>query len=376
MHGAFIYWVVVSAVGLPFVMIYLAYRRILFSKRVTVQQVMARRGVLQSYLKAFDRTAPDTTETQEKIVKLIFNLYYSTGSYLFGIAMNLMVSIAVTACIGVWVGLPLNLPTQLGLLAQKTSSTLAFSFAGAYIWNLYDLLKRYRSVDLTPAAFQFSWLRLLGACVAGPLISAGAASGLKDVIAFGVGVLPLQTIFEFFADAASKKMGTNSQRPAAGPTLHNLQGMTQDSLERMDEERIDSTATLAYTDPIKLFLKTDIEWVVVLDVIDQALLYGYIGDKLPVVRPCGIRGSIEAAIIYQRLQSGTPQEILEANAFIAILATKLDLSIPETLNLLRTVWEDCQVKLLWRLFGDAFSDDDFVKDSGGPPPTQSKAAAA
>lgn len=363
-HGTLIYWLVVSASGLPFVIIYLAYRRILLSKRVAVQQVMARKGVFESYLKAFGRTDLSATSkeagvlTQKNVVECLFNLYYSTGSYLFGIAMNLAVSIGVTACIAAWAKIPLNLPTSLELLAQKTSPTFSFAFAGAYIWNLYDLLKRYRSVDLTPAAFQFSWLRLLGACIVGPLISAGAAEGIKNVIAFGVGVLPLQSIFEYFADAASKKIGTTSQKPAAGPTLHNLQGMTADSIERMDEERIDSTATLAYSDPIKLFLKTDMEWVVIIDVIDQALLFGYIGDKLSTVRPIGIRGSIEAAIIYQRLRFGDDKEAEEANALIAILAQKLELSVPETLNLLRTMWEDGQVKLLSKFFGDAFSDEE------------------
>jgi len=363
-------WLAVMATGLPFVMIYFAYRRTLLGKRVMAQQVMAQEGVLESYLNTFGRTAISSSGqnlSAKDVVDALFNFYYSTGSYLFGIAMNVLVAIGVSTCIAVAAHVPLfNLAPDLTRLAGKIPPTLAFSFIGAYIWSLYDLLKRYRSVDLTPAAFQFSWLRMLGACVAGPLVSAGAADGIKNLIAFGIGVLPLQAVFEYFADVASKKMGTTvNQKQAYPPDLYKLQGMTLDSLDRMEEQRVDSAATLAYTDPIRLFLKTDIEWLVIIDVIDQALLYNYVGDKLGDLRPIGIRGSIETAIIYQRLCSSDQAEKDQANGLIALVAPKLGLSVAETLNLIRTVWEDGQVRLLSQLFGDAFVNGKKAKGATG-----------
>lgn len=365
-----VYWLAVISTGLPFVMIYVAYRHTLLGKRVMAQQVLAQEGVLESYLNAFGRTAISYSEkapSPKDIVDTLFNFYYSTGSYLFGIGMNLLVAIGVSTCIAVAAHIPLlNLAPDLARLAGKIPPTLAFSFVGAYIWSLYDLLKRYRSVDLTPSAFQFSWLRLLAACIVGPLISAGATDGLKNLIAFSVGMLPLQAVFEYFADLASKQMGkTITQKPACPPDLHKLQGMTLDSIDRMEERRVDSAATLAYTDPIKLFLKTEMEWLVIIDVIDQALLYNYVGDKLVILPPIGIRGSIEAAIIYQRLCSDVPAEKDEANALIPKLKDKLGLSQEETLNLIRTIWEDGQVRLLSQLFGEAFASDEKAKGASG-----------
>jgi hypothetical protein len=361
-----VYWLAVLATGLPFVMIYFAYRRTLLGKRLMAQQVLAQEGVLESYLNAFGRTAlasPGQNPSAKEVVDALFNFYYSTGSYLFGIGMNLLVAIGVSICIAVAAHIPLlNLAPGLAQLAGKIPPTLAFSFVGAYIWSLYDLLKRYRFVDLTPAAFQFSWLRLLTACVVGPLISAGATDGLKNLIAFSVGMLPLQAVFEYFADLASKQMGkTITQKQACPPDLYKLQGMTLDSINRMEERRVDSAATLAYADPIKLFLKTEIEWLVIIDVINQALLYNYVGDKLAILPPLGIRGSIEAAIIYQRLRFGHQAEKDEANALIAKLKDKLGLSQEETLNLIRTVWEDGQVRLLSHLFGDSFASNEKAK---------------
>jgi len=60
-------------------------------------------------------------------------------------------------------------------------------------------------------------------------------------VAFGIGVLPLQTILQYFRDYATKRLGVSVERDRfAGPTLHHLQGMTKDSIERLAEEGIDS----------------------------------------------------------------------------------------------------------------------------------------
>lgn len=354
----FIYWLAAILPALPYVVLYLAYRRTLQGKKLTVQQVMVRQNVFTSYLSAFGKSdaASGKPLTPQDVVETLFNLYYHWGSYAFGIALNVVITTIMSGAILSQAGVPLGLPPALYTLAQRLLPTAAFGFAGAYIWNLYDLVNRYRGVDITPASFQFAWLRLLAGSIVGPLGALAVTEGIKNIVAFGLGVLPLQTIFQFFADYATKRLAIASdQAPAAGPTLHHLQGMTRSEIERMAEEGIDSAATLAYTDPMKLFLKTDIEWVVVIDIIDQALLFNYVGDKLDLLRLVGIRGSIETAVIYQRLRTGNQQEITEAEALIAVLATKLGLGVPETRNLIRTVWEDDQVDLLWQLFGDAYT---------------------
>jgi hypothetical protein len=363
-----IYWLTAILPSLPFLLIYLAYRRTLLGKRLTVQQVMVRKNVFESYLNALGKSnkARGKELTPEDVVKALFNLYYHWGSYAFGISVNMAVSCILITAILTKAGVPLGLPPALQNLAHNMLPTVAFGFAGAYIWDLYDLLNRYRGVDITPASYQFSWLRLLAGCIIGPLASLAATEGLKSLIAFGVGVLPLQTMFQFVSDYASKRLAiTANQPPASDPTLHKLQGMTINQIDRLAEEGIDSTATLAYSDPVKLFLKTDIEWVVIIDMIDQALLFNYLGDKLSDLRPVGIRGSIETAVIYERLRSDDPKEIAGAEELIVKLSGKLGLSTSETHNLIRTIWEDGQVNLLWQFFGDAFSTPDQSSSTGG-----------
>jgi len=375
------YWLVAIAAGSPFALLYCAYRRTLLGKRLTVQQVMIKKGVFKSYLDAFglsNRLAANTERvaTPQQVVEELFNLYYHWGSYAFGVVMNVVIVTLAVVCTLLHAKVPLALPGALTILAAQTPLTFSAAFAGAYIWNLYDLIRRYRGADLTPAAFQFSWLRMLAACLVGPLAGMAAAEGVKVITAFGIGVLPLQTMFEYFTNYASKRLGISTpQTPAAGPTLHNLQGMTTDMINRMEEEGIDSVAALAFADPMKLFLKTDIEWMVIIDFIDQALLFNYIGEKIPGLRPMGIRGSIEAAVIYERAKSNDADEQAAALEIIDIVATHLGQSKDEARNLVRTVWEDDQVNLIWNLFGESFSDSDEDNEGRKPSDTISERQA-
>jgi hypothetical protein len=140
-------------------------------------------------------------------------------------------------------------------------------------------------------------------------------------------------------------------------------------ISQVGEGGIDSTQTLAYCDPVKLFLKTNIEWIVIIDLIDQSLLFNYIDTKLAALRPLGIRGSIETAIIWERFRIGGDETTGAAKLMTAI-GTALGVPNAETgvNNLIRTIWEDDQVQLIWKLFGGSF-------DRPGAEPLKAKGAA-
>src|SRR5579884_2614145 len=94
-----LYWLAAILPSMPFLLIYLAYRRTLLGKRLTVMQVMVRKNVFESYLNALGKS--NTTKgkplTAEDVVKALFNLYYHWGSYAFGISVNMAVSCIMTA---------------------------------------------------------------------------------------------------------------------------------------------------------------------------------------------------------------------------------------------------------------------------------------
>ena len=93
----------------------------------------------------------------------------------------------------------------------------------------------------------------------------------------------------------------------------------------------------------------------IIDLIDQALLCNYIDKDIQLLRPLAVRGSIEMAVIYPRLLSADDTERAEATRIVAIAAEKCgNQKVDEVLNLIRTLYEDDQVQLVWRLFGGSF----------------------
>jgi heme-degrading monooxygenase HmoA len=152
--------------------------------------------------------------------------------------------------------------------------------------------------------------------------------------------------------------------------------LTADVIERLAEEGITSSVCLAYTDPIRLFLKTNFEWPFLIDIIDQALLFNYvrdIKDGLSRIRPLGIRGSIEMSVLGEPLSDGyalgeplsdgyanprlRPEEQAEkpfdpkrVTQAIDVVARKLGQDPTEVRNLAINLWEDGQVDLIWNLF--------------------------
>ena len=100
-------------------------------------------------------------------------------------------------------------------------------------------------------------------------------------------------------------------------------------------------------------MRTNIEWKIILDVIDQSILFNYIGDKLRILCPIGIRGAIEVAIIGQALLSDNQQVRKRAAALVKLVASRLDEADRGVLNLIEMLNEDVQVQFIRALWGEA-----------------------
>jgi hypothetical protein len=84
------------------------------------------------------------------------------------------------------------------------------------------------------------------------------------------------------------------------PDLELVQGLTRRIRDRLYDEDIDSVQSLAFTDPVRLLFRTNIEWNVILDLVDQAMLINVVGSKIDVLRPMSVRGAIEIASLYEQ----------------------------------------------------------------------------
>jgi hypothetical protein len=192
---------------------------------------------------------------------------------------------------------------------------------------------------------------MIVAAFLGPLLAQAFSGGVRLVVAFGIGVFPLKDSLEMVKKSVVKRLRITSPTPVGeGATLDKIQGLTPEMIERLEEEGIVSTVHLAYSDPIKLLLRTNIPWVILIDVADQALLFNYVGERVSELRSMGIRGSIEMAAIAQRLSEEDDEEKAYAKMAIHLVAGRLKFSDDEALTLIRTLGEDGQVDLLWELY--------------------------
>ena len=155
---------------------------------------------------------------------------------------------------------------------------------------------------------------------------------------------------DYFKKTASRKLDVveNVEKPS---DLYNIRGLNKPIIERLEEEGIYSCQNLAYCDPIKLILKTNFQLKILLDWIDQALLYIYVGDKIHVLSSKGVRGIVELAALHDT------NDKLRAS-----IASELGVT-PEQLDyFVGNVYEDPHVDFIWDLLSE-YSEDEDIDDA-------------
>jgi hypothetical protein len=348
-----------------------AYYRVLAYKQRQIGNILSHPGVANAFAQTrTSKTVLTPGADPAKAVESLFGLKYDWHSYVFPVAANMiLLAIAIMICL-IDIGLSPGFPA----VVQEKLRFLPVAFfagvAGAFIWGVYDLLDRYGDVSITPLAFHLLWLRLLAAAVMSSLVQYLAATSITPLVAFSIGAFPVQTLSDFVRGIAKDKIKlSNTESVAQPPNLQALQGTSEKTIEQLGGECIETTQQLANTEPIKLLLETNLEWAVILDLIDQAMLHMYVGDKLNDLRPLGIRGSIEFASIYSDLHSGRPEDHARGQAMCSRVAEKLDQHDGVAVEwLAATLWLDPKVKYIRQLwFGESQPEND---GEAAPQPAQ------
>lgn len=395
------YWIIplliVGFLSFVYPALWLSYKRRLTDKRKDICSLMTRGNTLRLYLKAFGssgeskkpspKQGPDSVRKQsdskpvqdlvgkdaandgagtanavilDKTVTKLFDHYYSWKAYVLPITINVVLTLSAGLLCLVKAGIDFPfLPHDLVLLVRSIPAVCIAGFGGAYIWGMYDLLRRFQQINLSPVSLHYIWLKLLLAPPLAYLLTLPLAGSLRNPIAFALMAIPVARIYDFMINQA--KNGANLQwtsEPTEGPTLGNLQGVTDTTVQILIDEGITSATQLALVDPFKLLLKTNLEWRVILDLIDQALLFNYIGNKVASIRSMGCRCSIELATLQQLLTSSDLERKAEGEQRTAELATKLELDLHSTKNLIENCYEDLQIQFIWDLWGDAIPSEE------------------
>lgn len=164
---------------------------------------------------------------------------------------------------------------------------------GAFAWNLWLLLSSYDKLDLIPATFFWMAHRYVVAIVAGLVAPRILVEPLATSFALTATIMPYPRLLEFLRS----KVPLFKQAHTGEPSLWKIQGMPQSTLDRLETLGVYTTQELAYADPLMILFRTNFQPKVVIDWIDQCILYNYVGEhldgNLKELRVRGIRGSIE-----------------------------------------------------------------------------------
>jgi hypothetical protein len=337
--------------GVPYLLAILNFRRRAEVKRRALTSLLSDDKILEQYQDRFP--AKKGLGNAESIARDYFKTYYSRSEYLSALVLNFLTVAAALIFVLARVGFPAPfLGTAASDFIQKAAcgNTVLWALVGSYLWNCYDLIRRTSNFNLPPDAFAKMWLKFWVAGAVAAILSDGVVPGLQPTFGFAIGLISIPVLFEAVADKASKLLSIKTTEGDAATRVAVLQGATPDVVDVLNDIDIQSTVQLAYCDPINVMMSTSLAWVAIIDLIDQSLLFNYIGADTGKIRGGGYRGSIEVATIGANL-NGNAQQKLVGTASLGNFASLLGWPEAKALDLIQTLYSDAQVNLIWDLFG-------------------------
>jgi len=249
--------------------------------------------------------------------------------------------------------LPLGLPSTIGSVANAIPVEVLAGCGGAYLWGIVASIERFRVLNWTPGFIHELWVRVLIGGGLGGLVGVPFKAEYAPLLAFSLGAFPSVTLRRWLRRRAAKIIGLEEVEAAAPePTWAAIQGIDAGLVERLEEADVASPTALANADPFQLLLRTNIPWRHLLDLIDQAILAGYLGNRIEKVRAMGIRGAIEMALLAERQVVLNVDSPIRMSADQTVLEISRILGQPDaaTRTMIQNLDEDAQVELIWSLW--------------------------
>lgn len=258
--------------------------------------------------------------------------------------------------------------------AQEGLRGLVFAGYGVFVYTLSLLIYRMNAAALSSEFLIGSALRAIITLVL------GFTAGVVDVFAFAT---QPQTLFLYFVigafpswalEALRRRVKALFKPNAPGEerlSLEFVDGITDQVAERLDELGISDIQHLATSEPGELSLRTLYPMTRIMDWMDQAILIGYLREKIVVARQVGIHGAIDMQLAYRDahlppargrpvepppVDGGaiTPGTILDpgrrARAMLSELATRSGLGLPAVYGIGAKLAEDYTVDFLTHLW--------------------------
>jgi hypothetical protein len=208
---------------------------------------------------------------------------------------------------------------------------------GAYMWVGYDQIERFRTQDFTIHDVHMWTLRFIISIPIGYSISYIVKEPLGIPVAFFIGAFPMKSLQKYMRRITEKYFKLSDQADFESSELQKIQGIEKKESDRLQDEGVTNILQLAYYDPIDLTMKTTFDFLYVIDIKAQALLWIYFSDHLSnELRLLGLRSAHETYTLKLMLEDSHPTNKKVADDNLKEIADKLEVS-PESIK--KTVHE-------------------------------------
>jgi hypothetical protein len=374
-------WLLTLAPSVPLFLLIFGFMKVLDAKQFEVRTLLERGDTLRKYLSAYGARATvhaRTEESQEQLARRIanrlFQLRYSLWEYFPAVVFYIFVNVVLVALALSFAGVDLGLPIPMTYLRGNAYlQDIVAGGVGALLWGIYELSERYRFGDLSPDVVYLSGAGVLFSGSVGAVVGAFVNDRLAWTVAFGLGVLGASFARSFVVEYAKKTLHLSAAPNfEATPSLSLLQGWNTELSQKLARAGVTSMQELACTNQFQLFLRSNLEWRVLLDLSDQALLILYIGDSVKRLYPLGIRSAVELA---EFDWSEKDQEFFSGfsrDEAIRKIAETLEVDQLTARLLIRSISEDATVNFLGELWSETTPDEDDGDEDKEPPAAQGK----
>lgn len=180
------------------------------------------------------------------------------------------------------------------VVIKKSIVAVAFAFLGGYVWAANVIIRRLTEHDISPNNYYSAGIRILLAStisVALSFILGDLGGSALPAISFLAGMFP-ERIMNYLIE--QYKSITGGLTPLDQQlSLENIQGISLQHKERLQEIGIDNAQNLASYSLIQLLKKTPFETRELLDWIGQAKLLVYVPADIEKYRAIGLRSAFD-----------------------------------------------------------------------------------
>ena len=231
---------------------------------------------------------------------------YGRALFMFPAFLLFLVGILISSLI-VFAGLQ-RMEFAVSPLFLLPNTALA-ALSGAYLWVVNDHISRGRRLDFAPSDVLWGVLRLVIAIPMGYAFASIASPSLGPFVAFALGAFPLEGLMSKMRQIADTKLGMAAPVTEAGDDIIRLQGVNRSIVDRLNNEDITTVTQVAYCDPLRLVMRSNLNFNFVSDCMNQALAWLYLRDDLDKIRPLGLRGAVEIRHLMDDIDNVDPHAV-------------------------------------------------------------------